>query len=1251
MTQKRGSGSTMLLRFLKGNVSKTYRKVPIRAVLVVPFVLQIFAAVGLTGWLSLRNGQQAVNDVASQLRREITDRIQERILTYLATPHLINKSNVEHISLGLLNTQDKRNLQRHFWSQMRLFDTVSSVAYGNEQGDFIGVGRPENGTLTFGSSIRASGGDFYTYAVTETGDRANLLKVTPNYDPRVRPWYQEAKRTGNPTWSEIYTDFTDPRLVITAAQPLYDRKGDLLGVVASDLILSQVNDFLRTLEIGRSGQTFIIERSGMLVASSTAQEPFVASNGTVRRIRATDSKDSLTRLTAKHLEDYFGNFTQIRSSQSLDFRIKGQHQFLQVTPIQDKRGLNWLIVVVVPESDFMERINANTGYTIVLCLGALVLATGVGFITSRWIVQPILHLSNAAKALSEGNWEQAVPVEREDELGVLSHAFNQMAGQLRESFVTLEQRNEELESRVEARTAAIREANEQLLVEIVERKQAELALVERSRLAALGADIGIALTKGNTLHDILLHCAEALVRHLDAAFVRIWTLNEQSNVLELQASAGMYTHINGSHRHIPFGQLKIGLIAQERQPYLTNQVMGDSRIEDQDWAKREGMVAFAGYPLIVEERLVGVMGMFARHPLTEATLQEMASVANEIALGIARKRVESALIESEQRYRSIVENASDLIAAISLDGKFIYISPNFPRVLGYEVSQMIGREWAPLVHPEDLASVSSFVQRVIETGDSMSGPEYRFRHKDGSWRWYVSTASCVKDSEGNPQYFVGIAHDVTERVQAEEKLRQAKDAAEVANRAKSEFLANVSHELRTPLNGILGYAQILRKDKSLAQKQKDGLNIIQQSGEHLLMLINDILDLSKIEARKMELQTSEFHFPDFLYSIAEIFRLRAQQKGITFVYETLSPLPTIVRGDEKKLRQVLINLVGNAVKFTNWGEVAFKVCYHQEKIRFQVEDTGIGIASEKLTEIFLPFHQVSEQSRWVEGTGLGLAISKRLVEIMGGTLQVNSQLGRGSIFWLALDLPEVTEGINFARKNERNIIGYRGKKRKILVTDDKWENRSVLSNLLLPLGFEVAEAADGSECLQKAIEFKPDLILMDLVMPVINGFEATRQLRQSTTLDKVIIIATSASVFDYNQQESLAAGCDDFIPKPVRAENLLELLRIHLGLEWVYEADELNVGRLKVESSNLQPSNLQPSTVELMAPPASEMAALFELARRGDISDIIEQATKIEQLDNKYVPFATELRKLGKSFQLKKIREFIKLYMKDNEEP
>ncbi len=522
--------------------------------------------------------------------------------------------------------------------------------------------------------------------------------------------------------------------------------------------------------------------------------------------------------------------------------------------------------------------------------------------------------------------------------------------------------------------------------------------------------------------------------------------------------------------------------------------------------------------------------------------------------------------------------------------------------------------------------------------------------------------------------------EIADRKQAEAALQKAALVAETANRAKSEFLANMSHELRTPLNGVLGYAQILKTDKTLSRDHQESLNNIQQCGKHLLMLIEDVLDLSKIEAKKMELYPTELNLTNFLKNIADLFQMRSSQKDIEFSYEQVSPLPQSVYFDEKRLRQILINLLGNAVKFTNSGRVTFKVGYvgteawrrgqventelstlsselkqnylrfckkiiadkHALQIRFQVEDTGTGIDSSKLEEIFLPFHQVGA-NRFVEGTGLGLSISRKLAKLMDSEIQVKSTLGQGSIFWIDLELTAPKRYLEVASLQEQRwLVGFVGDKRKVLIVDDNQLNRSMLSKLLSRLGFEIAEAENGQECLRKAVEFKPNVILMDLLMPVMDGLETARRVRQLPELKDVVLIALSASAFEKTQQESLLAGCDYFMPKPIEAHHFLEQLGLHLGLEWIYE-DFVESKQRKTAS--VSPKSELPTYSTLLPPVAESVAIMLKLAAMGDIEGIFDEAVKLESLEPKLISLVSRVRQLAKKFGLKQIRSLLKQYI------
>ncbi len=481
-----------------------------------------------------------------------------------------------------------------------------------------------------------------------------------------------------------------------------------------------------------------------------------------------------------------------------------------------------------------------------------------------------------------------------------------------------------------------------------------------------------------------------------------------------------------------------------------------------------------------------------------------------------------------------------------------------------------------------------------------------------------------------------------------EELQVAKEAAEVSNRSKSEFLANMSHELRTPLNGILGYTQILQDSLNMTDSELRGIDIIHQCGNHLLTLINDILDLSKIEAGKMELYPKEFYLVSLIDSIANICEIRSQKHHISFHCQLSPQLPQWVYGDDKRLRQVLINLLGNAIKFTKSGGVTLKANVlerslgdnHQPKakIRFQIEDTGIGMTPEQLKRIFLPFEQVGEVSRKGEGAGLGLAITKKILTLMDSKLEVRSQLGEGSVFWFDVFLSEtanLTEVKSTPQKTQ-NMIGFTGEKNKILIVDDQWSNRLIVINMLARLGFQIAEANDGSEGLQQVEKFQPDLIIMDLIMPKMDGFEAIEKLRQSPQGQSLKVIASSASVFDKDRYKSLEVGADGFLPKPIDKEDLLQLLQQHLQLEWIYQ---------QPSQERLIRQNQEPEKV-ICLPTPKELNELYDLARSGLISDILEQLDTLEENNPNLSPFSSQLRQWTKGFQLKKIRDFLQESLK-----
>ncbi len=509
---------------------------------------------------------------------------------------------------------------------------------------------------------------------------------------------------------------------------------------------------------------------------------------------------------------------------------------------------------------------------------------------------------------------------------------------------------------------------------------------------------------------------------------------------------------------------------------------------------------------------------------------------------------------------------------------------------------------------------------------------------EGDVNMLRSLANYVAVALSNARLFAELQQRATELVLAHQEAEEARRKAEQANQAKSEFLSRVSHELRTPLNGILGYAQVLKDGDSLTTKQARSLGVIEESGEHLLTLINDILDLAKIEAQKVDLIYADINLRYFLGNLVRIFQVRADQKGLTFIYELDPDIAPVVRVDERHLRQILINLLSNAIQFTEQGMVRFNVSVEKAPeeleetilVNFEVVDTGVGLKQEDIARIFTPFEQVGTIG---DGTGLGLAISKNLAEMMGTQIYVESVVGEGSRFWFSLTLQEVRTEENVVPENSRRIMGYQGKPCRILVVDDEKRNRELIVDLLSPLGFNTFVANSADEALAQVQTIDPHVILMDLKMPKLNGLEATHTIRQllnqeETTRSHPIIIAHSASAFETDRENSIKAGCDDFLAKPVKREELLKLLEMYLELDWIYsrEAPDLT-------------SQDEPKIVLL--PPEEELAILLDLARSGRLRRIMNRAESLRNENSDFKPFADKLIELAEGFQEKKLLAFI----------
>ena len=580
----------------------------------------------------------------------------------------------------------------------------------------------------------------------------------------------------------------------------------------------------------------------------------------------------------------------------------------------------------------------------------------------------------------------------------------------------------------------------------------------------------------------------------------------------------------------------------------------------------------------------------------------------------ARRQAEEALRISEARHRLLAENARDVIWVMGLDGSIIYTSPSVEQMRGLTPAEAQQQSLDQILTPDSQAIVLAYYQKLWAAAaaglplESFRG-ELQYYHKDGSTIWTEVMAFPVPSPSGGFVEILGVTRDIRERKRAEEELRQARDAAEAANRAKSQFLANMSHELRTPLNAILGFSELMAHDAGLTADQQENLAIINRSGDHLLHLINDVLDMAKIDAGRLTLQEQDFDLYRLLADLIELFRARAEAKGLALTLTQAADVPQSVHGDESKLRQVLLNLLGNAVKFTTAGGVDLSVQRSEVGLRFVVQDTGAGIPPDDLAAIFEPFVQVGEGRTTAQGTGLGLPISHELVRLMGGELTASSAgiAGEGSSFEFQLSLAPGAEDAGLPAPNRRAVGLAPGQPEvRVLVAEDHAESRKLLADLLSGLGFAVRTVENGAAAIAVWEEWRPHLIWMDMRMSVMDGHEATRRIKATAAGRQTVIVVVSASVLSDERAAVLADGCDDFVLKPYREREIIDCLVRHLGVQMVY-ADGAATGAL----APADPA-APPAPFDLANLPAGWVARVRAAAVAADAAQLLALAAAVE---------------------------------------
>ena len=820
--------------------------------------------------------------------------------------------------------------------------------------------------------------------------------------------------------------------------------------------------------------------------------------------------------------------------------------------------------------------------------------------------------------------------------------------------------------------------------DISDRKQAEIALQQQISRERLVIAMQERIRESLNLEEVLKTAVEEVRQFLSTDRTIIYRFNPGwSGVVAVESVGEDWMAIMGSDINDPcFGESYVA-------PYQQGRILA---IEDIHAAGlKQCHISFLSQlqvranlvvPILQGNKLWGLLiahhcrGSRAWHSSEIESLRQL-SVQLAIAIQqstlfeqakteiIERKQAEEKLRQSEQRFRDVSEAVGEYLWEIDSEGIYTFITDRVKSVKGYPPSQLIGHKLIDFVAHEDIKKVEQILRHASRTKSTFK-LEHRNITPTREIIWEEVNGIPLLDNNGNIIGFRGTGLNITQRKQAEAALQQAAYAADAANRAKSEFLASMSHELRTPLNAILGFTQIMTRDSSLSGEQQEYLGIINRSGEHLLELINDILEMSKIEAGRITFNESSFDLINLLESLEEMFRLKVKSKSLKLEINYASNIPQYVRSDESKLRQVLINLLGNAIKFTEQGSVVLRVSVvselsnfkatfqpdniqtptsnKQQTIRFEVEDTGLGIAPEEINKLFEAFGQTETGRKSQQGTGLGLPISRKFVQLMGGDITVSSSLGKGTVFAfdIHISLADATE--IQTKQLQPKVIGLAPDQPeyRILVVEDRLENRILLVKLLTSIGFDVREAENGQDAITLWESWEPHLIWMDMRMPVMDGYEAIKRIKGHVKGHATVIIALTASAFEEQRNLILSAGCNDFIRKPFRDAVIFEKMAQHLGVRYIYESLETlhqqNPEGTTADSCFI----LHASSFQDM--PTEWVEALYQAAIEAD-AELILSLT--EQISTANTPLSSAISDLVDNFQFEQITNLIEEFNKE----
>ena len=993
---------------------------------------------------------------------------------------------------------------------------------------------------------------------------------------------------GKTQWSNLYYDYGVGHWVISASRTVKtpDKGSVTFGI---DILLDTLFD--RTLHQGLEGTyNMIIRDNGDIIAHPKYMDALLATNGLLTIAETKDS--SLLNLleTITHQSDF--SSTIITPPNSKDFFAIAQLQ-----------GPSWYLITVYPSQLIQDK--AQSAATQTLLLHSIALALGLlmmYLIFKRLIRKPLLNLVKATEQIADGHFDTRVKIKHSDEIGQLGNAFNKMTSSLHEA-LTEKDYTQDL----------IRQMAEVLIVTDAHGK---VKICNPSALELLGYSEQELSGKPAANFCPELHAFEDVISAHEKPSIgmeMVWHTRDGKQIPMLVSCA--------VNRNLKGNVLGIIILAQDRSKlYQTQEALKESEerfanmfkyaptavtlfdMDKQCWFdvnenterlygfSREQLLQMSPADVSPEKQPDGQLSSVAAkaklgealqggHPIFEwhHTNSKKEIIICEVHLSrfpgsdrnliqasildiTERKRTEQALKESEQRYSRIAKDAPEAITLFDPEtAKWIDVNESFERLFGYDRATALTMgpiDIAPEKQPNGGLS-SQLAKKNIETAIKGGSPIFEWQAMHANGTLVECEIRLVGVPWGGRTLVRASVTDIAERKRAQEELKRSKEAAEAANRAKSQFLANMSHEFRTPLNAILGFTQLNLNDSELPPALKENLTIVKSSGEHLLGLINDVLEMSKVEAGHTALNEQSFNLYEFLNELAQMFKDRAKQKGLGLALNIAKNLPIYIKTDPQKLRQVLTNIIGNALKFTSEGSINLYAEQQNSdaespRLSFQVKDTGCGIPTMDMKKLFDPSVQL-ESSDSQHGTGLGLSISHQFVRLMGGEIQVESTPGKGSTFSFYIRAQTTKNEVFKQTKTAQRVLQLAPNQKtiRILIVEDELENRLLLRKILESAGFVVQEAENGLKGIELFQQWSPDLVFMDMRMPVMDGYQATGEIKAID--QESIIIALTASVFEEQRISILACGCDELMHKPCSDQEIFSMIAKHLNIQYVYQ--------------------------------------------------------------------------------------------------